>query len=148
MKVDFENAFNSIRRDKLLESVKNDFECVFPFLYQCYSQDSILTFNGTRLKSAEGIQQGDPLGPLCFSLCLQGLVSSLSSAFNVWYLDDGTLASDPSTVESDFKKIIQEQHSLGLQFNIKKCELSVLGLILSKTMLSPRHSFITTPILT
>ena len=128
LKVDFENAFNTIRRDKLLEAIKKEFGCVFPFLYQCYSQDSILIFNGTRLESAEGIQQGDPLGPLCFSLCLQGLISHLSSSFNVWYLDDGTLAGNPSTVEADFNKIIQEQDSLGLRVNIKKCELSVLGL--------------------
>lgn len=127
LKVDFENAFNTIRRDKLLKVMKKDFECVFPFLYQCYSEESILNFNGTRLESAEGIQQGDPLGPLCFSLCLQGLISRLSSTFNVWYLDDGTLAGDPSIVESDFKKIIEEQDSLGLRVNIKKCELSVLG---------------------
>ena len=128
LKVDFENAFNTIRRDKFLEVIKNDFGCVYPFLYQCYSKESILIFNGTLLESAEGIQQGDPLGPLCFSLCLQGLISRLSSAFNVWYLDDGTLAGNPSTVKSDFEKLIQEQDSLGLRVNIKKCELSVLGL--------------------
>ena len=128
LKVDFENAFNTIRRDKLLDAVKKDFGCVFPFLFQCYSKNSILIFNGTRLDSAEGIQQGDPLGPLCFSLCLQGLISRLSSSLNVWYLDDGTLAGDPSIVESDFRKIIDEQDSLGLRVNIKKCELSVLGL--------------------
>ena len=127
LKVDFENAFNTIRRDKLLEALKTNFKSVFPFLYQCYSKSSMLIFNGTRIESAEGIQQGDPLGPLCFSLCLQGLISRLSSPLNVWYLDDGTLAGDPGIVESDFRKIIAEQDSLGLRVNIKKCELTVLG---------------------
>lgn len=39
-----------------------------PFLYRSYSLESILTFNDTRLESAEGIQQSDPLGPFCSSL--------------------------------------------------------------------------------
>ena len=81
--------------------------CLFPFLhycifcitrilhYSCYSQRNVLIFKGATLDSAEGIEQGDPLGPLCFALCLQGLIFRLSSELNVWYLDDGTLAGDP-----------------------------------------------------
>ena len=81
------------------------------------------------MKSDEGIQQGDPLGPICFSLCIQRLrtISHLSSKLNVWYLDDGTIAGDPHTVLSDFNTIISTQDSLGLKVNIKKCELSMLG---------------------
>ena len=31
LKVDFENAFNTVRRDKLLETIKREVDCVFPF---------------------------------------------------------------------------------------------------------------------
>ena len=44
------------------------------------------------------VQQGDPLGPLLFSLVLQRLISSIDAdddylqvLFQAWYLDDGVL---------------------------------------------------------
>ena len=127
LKIDFENAFNSIRRDKLLRVVQSELSSLYPFIYQCYFNPSCLFFNDSLLFSAEGVQQGDPLGPLCFSLTIQSLISKLSSELNVWYLDDGTLAGKPETVLSDFETIIAAQDSLGLKVNINKCEYSALG---------------------
>ena len=127
LKIDFENAFNSIRRDHLLRIIKVELPRLYPYLYQCYSKSSCLFFNGSPIHSAEGVQQGDPLGPLCFSMAIQGLISQLSSDLNVWYLDDGTLAGHPDHVRADFKKIIAAQSSLGLKVNLNKCEFSVLG---------------------
>ena len=43
------------------------------------------------LLSEEGVQQGDPLGPLLFCLATLPIVKRLSSPLNMWYLDDGTL---------------------------------------------------------
>ena len=43
------------------------------------------------LLSAEGVQQGDPLGPFLFCLAIQPLVLKLRSEFKVFYLDDGTI---------------------------------------------------------
>ena len=77
--------------------------------------------------SSEGVQQGDPLGPMCFSLAIHGLASRLKSELNLWYLDDGTLAGSPESVRSDFDAIITHQASLGLEVNLRKCEFSVLG---------------------
>ena len=127
LKIDFENAFNTIRRDTFLNTARTELSCLYPFLYQCYSDSSFLFFNNLTLPSAEGIQQGDPLGPLCFSLTIQGLISRLISEYNVWYLDDGTLAGDPESVRADFNSILSEQDSLGLWVNLKKCELTILG---------------------
>ena len=52
------------------------------------------------LGSEQGVQQGDPLGLLPFSLVLHKLVLSIASdsecsklLFNLWYPDDGTLQS-------------------------------------------------------
>ena len=44
LKIDFENAFNSIRRDKLLQVARNDSKILYPFLYQCYFNPSLLFF--------------------------------------------------------------------------------------------------------
>ena len=49
------------------------------------------------LHSADGVQQGDPLGPLLFTLVLHKLVMTLDAELgadllsNVWFLDDGVL---------------------------------------------------------
>ena len=99
---------------------------LFPFLYQCYSNPSHLFFNDSSLLSA-GVQQGDPLGPLCFSLTIHGMISKLSSELNVWYLEDGTLAGKPEDVCTDFEAILAAQDLLGLKVNMNKCEFSILG---------------------
>jgi hypothetical protein len=127
LKIDFENAFNSVRRDSLLRTIQTELSDFYPFLYQCYSKPTYLFFNGYPLLSSEGVQQGDPLGPLCFSLAIHKLISSLTSELNVWFLDDGTLAGKPDLVRSDFEAIIANQESLGLKVNVEKCEFSVLG---------------------
>ena len=127
LKIDFENAFNSVRRDKLLQVARKELKFLYPFLYQCYSQPSHLFFNNTTLLSSEGVQQGDPLGPMCFSYAIHDLISSLESELNMWYLDDGTLAGKPETVRADFETISATQQQLGLNINLQKCEFSVLS---------------------
>ena len=89
LKINFENAFNSVRRDKLLRAVQSELKGLYPFIFQCYFKLCCLFFDGSPLLSAEGVQQGDPLGPLCFSLAIHDLISKLSSELNTWYLDDG-----------------------------------------------------------
>ena len=91
MKLDFQNAFNSIRRDLMLASALEKAPVVFPLTFTSYCQTSFLFFGEYTINSCEGIQQGDPLGPLLFCLAIQDLISSLKSEFCVLYLDDGTL---------------------------------------------------------
>ena len=50
-------------------------------------------------------------------------MKSCESELNQWYLDDGVLAGDPSTVLQDLDKIIQASDALGLQVKPSKCEL-------------------------
>ena len=57
------------------------------------------------LLSETRVQQGDPLGPLLFSLILQRLISSIDAdddclqvLFQAWYLDDGVLTGSCSAV--------------------------------------------------
>ena len=48
-----------------------------------------------------GVQQGDPLGPLLFSLVLADLLDQISIPgimLSVWYLDDGTIVGSCSAI--------------------------------------------------
>lgn len=73
--------------------------------------------------SQVGAQQGDPCGPLAFSLSIQPIIEAMSSELNIWYLDDGTICGEPTTVLSDFRKLIDECDQIGLKINASKCEM-------------------------
>ena len=55
------------------------------------------------LKSAEGVQQGDPLEPLLFCLTIHTVVAQLRSEFRVIYLDDGSIGGLFEDVLHDFR---------------------------------------------
>jgi len=86
-----------------------------------------LFFGDSIILSATGVQQDDSLGPVLFNLATHHLISMLVSTFNVWYLDDDTLVGSPQSVLADFISILNQSSSLGLSFNLSKCELYVAG---------------------
>ena len=55
LKLDFKNAFNSIRRDKMLAAVRERAPEIYPLVHSAYSTQSTLFFGGESLQSAEGI---------------------------------------------------------------------------------------------
>ena len=72
---------------------------LFPFISSCYSTSSSLYFHDTIIiSSAEGVQQGDPLGPLLFYLVIFPLTQMLCSEFRIFYLDDATLGGNEADV--------------------------------------------------
>jgi len=112
-----------VNRDIILNFFLENFSEAYYYILQSYGTPSFLAFGENNIHSQRGVQQGDPLGPFLFSLVIQPLISSLTSQFNAWYLDDGTLAGPPSVVENDFIKIFENSHELGLELNFSKCEL-------------------------
>ena len=88
-------------------------------------------FGDSIILSATGVQQDDSLGPVLFNLATHHLISILVSTFNVRYLDDDTLVGSPQSVLADFISILNQSSSLGLSFNLSKCELYVAGGVVS-----------------
>lgn len=127
LKVDFTNSFNCLRRDEVLRKVKEHSPTIYPYVWQSYSQETNLYFGDFVVKSKEGVQQGDPLGPFLFSLGIIDLISQCKSHFNMWYLDDGALGGTAEDVLSDYKIIVNSNESLGLSVNPSKSEIIIIN---------------------
>ena len=82
----------------------------------------MLLWGKVEITSAEGIQQGDPIGPLLFCLSIYNIVSSLKSEYKVFYLDDGTIGGTLEDISADLAYIEKEGKQLGLHFNVAKSE--------------------------
>ena len=123
LKLDFKNAFNSVRRDKMLEAVQSFAPSLFPFVHSVYSSPSKLFWEDKIIESAEGVQQGDPLGPLLFCLTIHQLCSRMKSELSLFYLDDGTLGGKVEDVLHDLDLVEREGAELGLILNHQKSEI-------------------------
>ena len=93
LKVDMSNAFNECSHSSFLSRCKLVFPELFAWVHWCYCCVGELRFGPHRILSTTGIQQGDPLDPLLFSLVLTDYLSSRPSSdgllYQLWYLDDG-----------------------------------------------------------
>ena len=73
------------------------------------------------------MQQGDPLGPLLFSLVVLDVLDSIGQTpgltLQLWYLDDGTFVGSRTAVSSLLNKLSLVGPSHGLLLNMNKCEV-------------------------
>ena len=130
VKLDFENAFNTISRDAVLTAVTEHFPHLARWVHWCYRQPSHLLFGAFGVQSAAGVQQGDPLGPLLFACVLQSLGRELKAGpldLAVFYLDDGVIAGTPAAVGQALRHVQQRAAEVGLRLNLRKCEAVAVG---------------------
>ena len=71
------------------------------------------------LQSTCGVQQGDPLGPMLFSLAIHEVTEELvrMGIQAVWYLDDGTIMGSPEEVARGYQLVAQKCAKWGLSVN-------------------------------
>ena len=126
-KVDLRNAFNNVSRPVFIFLKREHFPEISPWVEWCYGNHSCLTFGDDFIPSAEGVQQGDPLGPLLFSLALAEVTKEIASRSHLrtqlWYLDDGILVGEPSEVRKALDILDEIGPKCGLFLNLTKCEI-------------------------
>ena len=106
----------------MLHSVKSLCPTLYSFVFSVYSSHSSLYWEDRTVSSAEGVQQGDPLGPLLFCLTLHQFLVRLKSPFHVGYLDNVSLRGPVESLVGDIS-IIREAVNLGLVVNSEKSEV-------------------------
>ncbi|XP_065318667.1 uncharacterized protein LOC135926666 [Gordionus sp. m RMFG-2023] len=131
VKIDFSNAYNTFSRNTFLHSTCFHFPAYTKFLFSCYQSPTILQFNKEKILSVEGIQQGDPLGSLLFSLGINDMIKSINSSctlsLHAWYIDDGILSGPCREIAKAVNIIKEMGTAIGLSLNQSKSEFSHLN---------------------
>ena len=78
--VDFKNAFNLVDRSVLLQEARGRCPSIAPWVEFCYVRPARLYYEDSILWSSQGVQQGDPLGPLLFALALHPLIHAINQS--------------------------------------------------------------------
>ena len=81
--VDFQNVFNLVDRTAMLREVRLRCPSLSRWVEFCYSSPARLYYGDHTLWSCQGVQQGDPLGPLPFALVLHPLLCRIRDTFDL-----------------------------------------------------------------
>ena len=112
--MDFKNASNSLKRDKMLNTILRKRHQIHYYTHSAYSETSQLFFGEKVFQPQEGCQQGDREGPALVFDTSQGLVNQKVSQHRVWFFDNLNLSDDYRTVLEDLKGIIASAEEYGL----------------------------------
>ena len=102
LQIDLKNAFNLVSRAAFRKQIRLQLPQLAPWVDYCYGKDRQphLWVGNISLRSACGVQQGDPLGPLLFAMALQPTLLKLRHRIEAWKQELGIETNDgaPSTL--------------------------------------------------
>ena len=129
VQLDFKNAFNLVNRPKMLQGLRSTNPKLSPWVEFTYCKETPLFIQGgLTITSQEGIQQGDPLATLLFSVAINPVVRQIATQFQTewssWYLDDGNLISSISEVMKVMDHLLSVGPDYGLFLNSSKCQIT------------------------
>ena len=123
VKLDFVNAFNTVWRDTILDTMADKAPEIYKFVLASHSCESKLAFGPYTILSWEGSQQGDPLSALEYCDAAQPTLLKSKSQTKLGYMDDLKLKGKIHVIASDIDMIVADAARTGLQLNPAKCEI-------------------------
>jgi hypothetical protein len=118
--LDFTNAFNTLRRDAVLEAMKCDVPELCRFAHATCTVELILQSISSAVRCCEGPQRGDPLSPHRLCIAIHLLLRRIGSVLRIRYLDDLTAGGRVDLVARGVELIRREAAVFGLQRNKAK----------------------------
>ena len=128
IKIDFQNAFNCISRKRISDELQKQDVGLHKLFHWAYNQSTLICNDASEAVclSRTGVKQGDPLGPMYFSLGLKNILDPFEEEMGchmVSYLDDVLLIGKLEDVWSDFERLVSLTRARGLLVNKQKCLL-------------------------
>ena len=125
--VDISNAYNSIDRAACLRGVEKYCPDLLRWAHWCLNGASNVIWDAMTIPCITGVQQGDPLAPLLFSVGLHGVVDELVDEFpelrHLFFFDDGIHKGSIPALRRCYFFLRNRHAQLGLSLNASKCEL-------------------------
>jgi hypothetical protein len=135
VKIDFANAYNTVDRRAMVEAVSGRCPELAGWASWTLGCRAILAAGEGQVECANGVQQGDPMSPLIFSITMAEIASVLEVHFKSkgkpleqqWYLDDGLFLLKTADVPELFNVLHSTAGSMGLALNRSKSEILGFG---------------------
>jgi hypothetical protein len=127
VQVDWQNAFNTLRRERMLDAVAQRCPALLRMAAWAYGRHSHLLVHqslGPVVRSQSGVRQVDPLGPLLFAPTLQGPleeVAAMGLARPLTYADDTFLQGALAPTMQAFTALTALAALLGIYSQPAKC---------------------------
>ena len=108
--IDASNAFNLLNRKLAVEKIEMICPSLVTAVRNSYSEPSDLFVNVTKLKSEEGVTQGDPLSMAMYGIAILALIKRLNvtEACQKRYADDGNSAGELTKLSEVFRVLRED----------------------------------------